>query len=510
VANVSQIVAALEPVAQCQGELTVVRTASNVDDELSFALARARSLWHTGQPTEAYAAAESLAKRAAEAGDRVIEADAWLLVGMIARFDDVIVDGRRTWARSALTAALEAGQAVGDPTRMLRAEVLLAGMGKDDDRTTVLAELGRLAARLDASADPMAKWAYHHGSYSSKPWRQRHTRSEPEEAAKAEHARRMLEISTESFGAGHRFVELSKSIAQWQGVTPKLTAAQQQDEASKVAAMFGADSPRAAEELEELARQLLQEDELDEARIELERALVVWTALEGPKSTQVGAVWRRIAGVAWRAGDFEAALIAQSHAIDALEPNPVQDHAGEVDVLSSVSFERAETLLELGRAEEAVTAIEEAKLRSHRVEEEGQGEVRGDLFGRARLAAGDPEGALAEYAAERKTRPASYVDFDIGEGEALLALGRTNEARALLHGVWITLDAVKDREPHEQLQRARAGLALARTLAAIDADDPEIARIATAAAAPLASLPGYFFRTPRFVKLRDALVALSK
>jgi tetratricopeptide (TPR) repeat protein len=320
----------------------------------------------------------------------------------------------------------------------------------------------------------------------------------------------MLEISTESFGAGHRFVELSKSIAQWQGVTPKLTAAQQQDEASKVAAMFGADSPRAAEELEELARQLLQEDELDEARIELERALVVWTALEGPKSTQVGAVWRRIAGVAWRAGDFEAALIAQSHAIDALEPNPVQDHAGEVDVLSSVSFERAETLLELGRAEEAVTAIEEAKLRSHRVEEEGQGEVRGDLFGRARLAAGDPEGALAEYAAERKTRPASYVDFDIGEGEALLALGRTNEARALLHGVWITLDAVKDREPHEQLQRARAGLALARTLAAIDADDPEIARIATAAAAPLASLPGYFFRTPRFVKLRDALVALSK
>jgi hypothetical protein len=82
----------------------------------------------------------------------------------------------------------------------------------------------------------------------------------------------------------------------------------------------------------------------------------------------------------------------------------------------------------------------------------------------------------------------------------LAGLGR------FLRAAWTRIDALEDRKPHQQVQRVRAGLALARTLAAIDADDPEIA---TLAAAALAALPTEH-STPSLVRMRDSLVALSE
>lgn len=264
--------------------------------------------------------------------------------------------------------------------------------------------------------------------------------------------------------------------------------------------MFGADSLRAAEELEELAKRLEREGRPDEARRELERAVVIWTTLLGPKSTQVGAAWRRIGNLEVARSDHEAALVAFDRAIDALEANPVSDHDGELDVLASIWGARAETLLELGRAEEAVEAIEQVESLRHL---KGADEVNGDLFGRARLAAGDPDGALAEYVAARKSTPAQWVPFDIGEAEALLALGRAKEARTRLREVW-NRPAPTGNELFDRLIRVRTGLALARTLAAIDADDPEIATIATAA---LASMPTEY-GSPLLTRMQDALVEL--
>lgn len=505
VANVSQLVAALEPVTSCMGELAVVRTASTVDDALSFELARARSLWHARQPVAAHAAAVVLAERAADAGERMLESEAWLLAGMIATYDVIDADDR-TKARHALTAALTAAQAVGDPTQVLRAEVLLAGAPEDDKGTTVRADQARLAARVEASADPIATWAHHFTL--SLPF------VEPDGAKRKDHARRMLAVASESFGAGHRFVELSQRVAQMAGIVPRATAEQQRSKAGEVAAMFGDDSPRAVEEREDLAYELEKEGKLDEARVELERAVAAWAELVGPESTQVGSVWRRIAGLERRRGDHEAALVAYARASAAFEPNPVVDHKGENDVSSSTWFERADLLLELGRVDEAVAALEEGKRRRHPRAADGIGELLGGLFGRARLAAGDPEGALAEYATARASWAGRedvarafgiMSELDVAEGEVLLALGRTDAARVLLREAWTRIDAQEPRKSNDQLAHARTGLALARVLAASNARDPEIA---TLVAAALASLPAEG-GTPRQVQLRDSLVALQ-
>jgi tetratricopeptide (TPR) repeat protein/predicted Ser/Thr protein kinase len=509
-----QIVAALEPVEECLSELTVVRRDTTLP-ELVFELSRASSLWHARQPTEALAVAQSVAERAAQAGDRNTEAEAWLLTGIVARFEPV-GEQRPEQSTHALEAALRVAREIGDTRLGLRAEVLLAwdpGPGGEVHPSTLLDEL---APRVEASSDPFAKWAFHCGWAFMKV-------ADPDES-RAVHARALLDLAEAHFGSGHRLLEVSQWIASRSGVTPPPSSAEQAGRVEAVAGMFGANSRRAAEVKMELAKALRREGKLEEARARYDEAVAAWTEAEGEESTGLGDAWRRIAALEMDRGNLVAALEAYDAAIEALKSNPAVDHKGEDEVLFAAWMGRAQVLAELDRAEEAVAAIDHARTLRH---EPARLEWWGDLAGKLRRSTGDLSGALAEYTAARASHgldaaalerwradPAAihthiaavFASLLVGEAEVRLDLGQASEAEANARFAWDRLrEVTEDRAQIEALQ-ARAGLVLARTIAKANPSSAEPSQIAEAALAGLAAAED----GPAIARLREALEAIAR
>ncbi len=481
-ASAAQIVAGIEPLAECEGDRLVVRAGAPVDRDLVLALSRARSLWHAKQPQEAYDAAESLAVRAADAGQPEIEGEAWFLAGQVANFEPMGQEGRRL-ARQAYQQALDVARRIQDPRLSLRAEVMLAFVPEDNTPGAVAQGVEAFAARIEASPDPYVKWAYEFRGAT--PFSNNGT-----EESRREHATKMLALAREHFGAGHRLLDLSRRIAEINDVRGRSTADDEAVEVGRVVAMFGAKSRRAAEAKSRLGSLLRREERFDEAIAVYEEVAEIWTELEGPRSTQVGDAWREIASVYERQGKLEQALAALDPADAGYADDPATDHKGEEHVLANLTMQRASLLFELGRIDEAARVLDVVRAR------EGETSTYlarhwADTAGRIRLAAGDSKGALDEYAAGRlehgltderlqqwRDEPELFVPLFVrmfalllvGEAEVRLQLGQAKKARALAQLAYDRVTVLTDRPDHSTALLARAALVLARSLATSEPD----------------------------------------
>jgi len=348
--NVPQILAALPPPNVCAQDRMLPPTIDqNAPRELRTALVRARALWHAGRVNEAFAQASEVAARARHTEMLVLDAE--FVAGQIVD-DSPSLRSHRDEMRSRLQAALRTAQTHGESIREARLAVLLADSPADDTFESAKRELAAVEARVLGSQDPEAMWLFHNAS--AMPF----LTTEPE--LRRAHMRKLLEIATEHFGPGHRYVVRTDHLARREG----LLAFAIEDETARrdqAETMFGSMSPRAAEAAQDLASALMRDGKHAEALIEYEHARVLWAALVGERSTQVGQIWRTLALIHWRSGAYDQALVAFDQAIAALSDNPSFDHRGEDDVLCSTTMSKADLLLELDRPAEAMVELERAR-----------------------------------------------------------------------------------------------------------------------------------------------------
>ena len=498
VANVPQIVAALQPLDPCMGDVSVVHVEAERDPQLSYAIARARASWHAGEAEAARKGAAAVATKAAQAGDRGLEVDARLLEAMIIslepglarEFDD---------ARDAVTEAYEVAQALGDPRRLVRAEVFRAL--RHEDKEDKIEAIRALGPRIDASGDPYADWIRHFMLAMG-------SGIEDDRAEAQAHIEALQAIGEEHFGPGHRLSQWTEKISALGSSRRSRSSKAHAGRATEAEAMFGADSRRAAEAKFALGEALSREHRYEQARRAFEDAVALWTALEGSRSVRVGSAWREIARLESYRHDYPAALEASHAAIVALADNPEHDHNGERDPLSAVWLLRANTLLRLDRPPEALEAVEQAD--AHR-QGRDRPAIHSRVVGPIRIANGDLEGALAYYQAaidewsegneppEPGFRPTRHAVA--GKADVLLAMGEVEEARGVVEPQWDALIAEGARgEPC-----AYAGLVLAKVLRAADPDDPRVERITHLASEVLRELEP----TPRRDQMRRELAELS-
>ena len=480
VANVAQITAALGSVEACLESSTVVHVAAS-DPAFSRDLVRVRALWNTRQAEAALELATDLAARAQRVGDRAIEADARFLIGMLAIMD-LGTSRSDLDPRAQLSDSLEVAQVLGDPRRVLRAEVLLFMFPPEGQPMPDFETLRTLEPRVMASDDALAQWAFHYALASQlvviMPGMDP---TEPRARAEA-----LLELSRASFGPGHRLLARAEDLARRAGILEKETPEAAVERAKDVEAMFGADSHAVAQATFERAVTLLREGDGVRAREMFEQAIGTWTTLEGPESPHVGRAWRRIAWIEKGLGNHLSALEAVDAAIEALKSNP-ESVDGEEEVLSSALAERAQLLLWLDRPKDALVAVERSE--RHRRSEMLMSMV-GDVTGRVRAANGDLEGALRAYDEGLRVwderiphAPAAFpstLPLVAGKAETLLAMGRREEAREVVEPVWTALQEPEDDAWYEG-QRARLGSVLARSLPPGDARVPAIVERSLAA-----------------------------
>ena len=170
---------------------------------------------------------------------------------------------------------------LGDPRRVLRAEVLLFMFPPEGQGMPDFEALRALEPRVVASGDAFAQWTFHYTLASQlvmiMPGMDP---TEPRVRAKA-----LLELSRASFGPGHRLLARAEQLARRAGILDEVTPEDAVAKASDVEKMFGADSHAAAEATFERAKTLMRDGKGEEAREMFEQAIEAWTALEGPEST---------------------------------------------------------------------------------------------------------------------------------------------------------------------------------------------------------------------------------
>ena len=208
---------------------------------------------------------------------------------------------------------------------------------------------------------------------------------------------------------------------------------------------------------------LTAENEFDEARRQLERALSLCKQAAGDRSPQAAEARHNLARLHWKRGDYES---ARPLYIQALEIRRETLPPGDLET-ARTAHHLAATLQRLGRFEEAVALYQEAlDARTAALGEHdpavantlnGLGECFSDQrrFREALLRFRESRRIITAAVGERDWRTASAA---ANEARALLSLGREDEARPLLERA-LEINRVWWRENDVRVLRIRLALA---------------------------------------------------
>jgi len=221
---------------------------------------------------------------------------------------------------------------------------------------------------------------------------------------------------------------------------------------------------------------LTAENEFDEARLQLERALSLWKKAAGDRSPEAAEARHNLARLHWKRGDYESARPLYTKA---LETRREVLPEGDLET-ARTAHHLASTLQRLGEFEAAVALYQEAlDARTAALGPDdpavantlnGLGECYTDQrrFDEAIERYRECRRIITAAAGERDWRTASVA---ANEARALIALGRAGEARPLLERA-LEINREWWREDDTRVLRVR--LALAR----IDKDEPALAALA--------------------------------
>jgi tetratricopeptide (TPR) repeat protein len=218
--------------------------------------------------------------------------------------------------------------------------------------------------------------------------------------------------------------------------------------------------------------------ERDEARAAYEQAISKWSEAKGAESVEVATATLRLAQAEARAGQDEQAL----ERIDAiLSSIPEADELRWSKLRAEARFARASALRRLGRSADALA---EAEMASAATADGPASPETIDLYGALLVETGKLDEALdwyekAEGAQDDGPSDVQRARYALGRGEALVDLGRYEEAVAPLESTLSKLAEVTS--PLAEELRPRAQFALAQALRGTGGDEARAVSLATAA-----------------------------
>ncbi|MFO0635935.1 MAG: serine/threonine-protein kinase [Nannocystaceae bacterium] len=466
--NLALLLTGLRDPGRCldaAGRDAVVPDADVRVPELRAALARARTLWSSGDDERAEALTQQVLEQAAAQGQDAAWVHAAVLLGEITtlRLDDVVP------VVPLLQQARQIAAQGGQQAAVARLDALLVGDPSGATVATLPRRFAAAAALADAAGDAealallvVATWRFGHAPFGL---------TGPEVDALRE---RVVPLAREQLGEGHR---LARSIADARGLLRRdADVVYAQQLVASTTAQWGPHSRATADARFVLAGALWRADQLEAALAEQDAAMAIVERSQGQRSVSYAmALVQRFEMQAER-GALEGALQDADRAIALLPQLPDNPLQFGRPTATSVATDAALLLLRHGQPERARRYAERGAAESDRYLR-----IPGALaLAEVQLRLGDA--AAAERAAEAllqvmaepepKLLPASTVRARIRmvRGEALLARGAHAQAQQDF------LAAGRDVLSNQPRDQARVQLGLGRAALAMgDAADLALA-----------------------------------